>query len=143
MKKKPSTATRTGSSNRALRSTTAPSRNAHRDDDLYFCAHAVHKTAKKLAGALKLGSNPLGEFDAYPVLLLYRHAVELFLKAIVLGEGGNFLATKPDHISVGKTRSVSWLAQFVAQIITTLKWEDQFRCKALKVVPGSKRSSWR
>jgi len=32
-----------------------------------------------------------------PVVFTYRHALELLLKAIVLGEGGNFLATKPDR----------------------------------------------
>lgn len=45
----------------------------------------------------------------------------------MLGESGNFLPTRPDPISLHKTRSVSWLAQFVCQIITTLKWEEEFR----------------
>ena len=111
---------------------TAPSRTEPRDDGLYLCAQAVHRAAKKLAGTLQLGSNPLGEFDAYPVFHMYRHAVELHLKAMVIGEGGNFLTSKPDPISVRKTRSVSWLAQFVVQIITTLKWENEFRCEGVE-----------
>jgi len=111
---------------------TAPSRTEPRDDGLYLCAQAVHRAAKKLAGTLQLGSNPLGEFDAYPVFHMYRHAVELHLKAMVLGQGGNFLTSKPDSISVRKTRSVSWLAQFVVQIITTLKWENEFRCEGVE-----------
>lgn len=101
------------------------------EKDLYFFAQASHKAAKKLAGSLQLGLNPLGDFDAYPVLFMYRHAVELYLKAIV-HEGGNFLTTKPDHLSVAKTRSVSWLAQFVVQIVTALGWEDQFRCDGIE-----------
>jgi len=47
---------------------------------------------------------------------MYRHALVLHLKALVLGEGGNFLATRPDALSAHKTHSVSWLAQFVCQI---------------------------
>ena len=39
---------------------------------------------------------------------------------------------KPDHISVGKTHSVSWLAQFVCQIITAVKWENEFRCEGVE-----------
>jgi hypothetical protein len=108
------------------------------EKDLYFYAQSVHKAAKKLAGTLQLGSNPLGEFDAYPVLFMYRHATELFLRAMVLDEGGNFLPTKPDAISVSKSRSVSWLAQFVAHIITILKWEEQFRCVGVEDLSGLK-----
>ena len=62
---------------------------------------------------------------------MYRHAIELSLKSIVLGDGGHFLKTKLDPISVGKSRAVSWLAQFVVQIVTTLGWEAQFRCEEI------------
>lgn len=62
---------------------------------------------------------------------MYRHAVELHLKALVLGEGGNFLATKPDTLSIHKTHSVSWLAQFVCQIVAALKWENEFKCEGI------------
>lgn len=102
------------------------------DDDLYFIAQAVHKAAKKLAATVQLHAAPLGEFAFYPVLHLYRHAVELYLKDIVLNDGGNFLAIKPDHISVSKSRSVSWLGQFVVQIVTGLRWEEQFRCEGIE-----------
>ena len=57
--------------------------------------------------------------------------MELSLKVVVLGEGGNFLSAKPDPISVHKTMSVSWLAQFVCHIITTLKGEEEFRCEGV------------
>jgi hypothetical protein len=57
--------------------------------------------------------------------------VELSLKVVVLGEGGNFLPTRPDPISVHKTRSVSWLAQFVCHMITALDWEEEFRCEGV------------
>jgi hypothetical protein len=70
---------------------------------------------------------------------MYRHALELHLKAVVLGEGGNFLVTKPDSISVGKTHSLPWLAQFVCHIITALKWEAEFRCEGVQSLADFKK----
>src|ERR1035438_4864380 len=52
--------------------------------------------AKRLAGTLDLDGGPIADFDAGPVLSMYRRAVELHLKVLVLGDGGNFLPTKPD-----------------------------------------------
>jgi hypothetical protein len=71
--------------------------------DLFLYARSFHTVAKKLAGALELDSGLFTDFDVSPVVFLYRHALELHLKAVVLGEGGNFLATKPDTLSVHKT----------------------------------------
>ena len=93
---------------------------------------SFHKAAKALAGSLQLAPNPFADFDVAPVVFMYRNAVELHLKALVLGEGGNFLATTPDALSVHKTHSVSWLAQFVCQIITAVKWEKEFKCEAIE-----------
>jgi hypothetical protein len=78
--------------------------------DLFLYARSFHTAAKKLAGALEHDSGPLTDFNACPVVFMYRHAVELHLKALVLGEGGNFLGTKPDTLSIQKTHSVSCLA---------------------------------
>jgi len=97
--------------------------------DLSGYARSFHKAAKKLAEAFEPNPGPFTDLAACcPVVFLYRHALELHLKAIVLGEGGNFLAIKPDPLSLHKTHSVSWLTQFVCQIVTALKWEPEFRC---------------
>jgi hypothetical protein len=69
---------------------------------------------------------------------MYRHAIELSLKSIVLGGGGNFMASKPDRISVSKSHSVSWLAQFVWQIVKALKWEQEFKCRGVETLAGFK-----
>ena len=106
--------------------------------DLFLHARSFHLAAKKLAGTLEVGSSPIGEFDVSPVVFLYRHALELSLKAIVLGEGGNFLATKPDAISVSNSHSVSWLAQFICQIVTTLRWEGEFKCEGVETLADFK-----
>jgi hypothetical protein len=100
--------------------------------DLFLYARSFHTAAKKLAGALEGDSGPFTDFDTCPVVFMYRHAVELHLKAMVLGEGANFLATKPDPISISKTHSVFWLAQFVCQIVTALKWEREFKCEGIE-----------
>lgn len=98
--------------------------------DYFLFARAYHSAAKKLARMLDPG--PVPEFDLCPILSAYRHAIELHLKVIVLGEGGKFLATRPDELSVDKTRSLSWLAQFVTQIVTTLRWEEEFKIEGIE-----------
>jgi len=57
--------------------------------------------------------------------------IELQLKAILFGDGGKFLVSQPDRLSVHKTRSLSWLAQFITQIVTVLHWEDQFKTEGI------------
>jgi hypothetical protein len=100
--------------------------------DLFLYARSFHTAAKKLAEAPKFDSGPFSDLAACcPVVFLYRHALELHLKAMALGEGGNFLATKPDPLSIYKTHSVTWLGQFVCQIVTALKWEKEFRCAGI------------
>src|ERR1017187_7171513 len=121
MKKKPSPGSRlisnSGPHNPVVNRHNVPAK------DLFLYAQSFHKAAKALAGSLQLDASPFADFDASPVVFMYRHAVELHLKALVLGEGGNFLATRPDALSVHTTRSVSWLAQFVCPIVIALQWE--------------------
>ncbi len=102
------------------------------EGELWLCARPFHTAAKRLAGALEGDPGPVSDFEACPVVFMYRRAIELHLKALVLGEGGNFLATEPDRLSIYKTHSVSWLAQFVCQIVVALKWEREFRCEGVE-----------
>jgi hypothetical protein len=100
--------------------------------DLFIYAQSFHKAAQTLAAAFQASTGPFVEADASAVVFIYRHAIELHLKALVLGDGGNFLGTTPDALSVHKTHSVSWLAQFVCQIITAVKWEKEFKCEGIE-----------
>jgi hypothetical protein len=102
------------------------------EEYLSLYARSFHKAAKSLAESVLLDANPRDYIDACPIVVMYRDAVELYLKAIVLGEGRNFLATKPDPVSVYKTHSASWLAQFVCQIVTALKWENEFKFEGIE-----------
>ena len=101
------------------------------EDELPQYARSFHKAAKILAESLQLDNNLVSDVDFSPVVNMYRQALELHLKVFVLGEGGNFLKTKPDPISVGKSHSVFWLAQFVAQIVTVVGWHKEFRCEGI------------
>ena len=111
---------------------TAPDRRYVPDSELWLYARSFHAAARKLAGALDPDSGPDAAFDASPVIFLYGHALELHLKALVLGDGCNFLATKPETLSIRKTHSIPWLAQFVSKIITTVKWEQEFKCEGIE-----------
>jgi len=100
------------------------------DIEIGFYAQSLHKAAKKLIATLDLTPNPKTTWDAAPVVLLYRQAVELQLKSLV-GEGTNFLKSPTDHITLAKTHSLRWLAQIVCQIIKAVKWEKEFRCEGV------------
>lgn len=69
-------------------------------------------------------------WDAGPIILLYRQAVELRLKALV-GEAAAFLKTPTDHITLYKTQSLPLLAQIVCQIIDAVEWEAGFKCEGI------------
>jgi hypothetical protein len=97
------------------------------DIEIGFYARSLHNAAKTLTATLDLEPNPKTAWDACPVILLYRQAVELHLKALI-DDGGNFLKSPTDHITLSKTHSLRWLAQIACQIIKAVKWENEFKC---------------
>jgi hypothetical protein len=101
------------------------------DDDVFVYAQSFRRATTAMMKAVDIEGSPFAAFDACPVMFLYRSAVELALKALVLGEGGNFLATRPDRLSVYKTHSLSWLAQFASQIVSAVGWEAEFTCEGV------------
>ena len=104
-------------------------RNWHNggDTEIHFYARSLQNAAKTLVEKLDLDQNARTDWDACPVFLLYREALELHLKALV-GEGSSFLETRTDPISLSRTHSLRWLAQIVCQIIRVVKWESDFKC---------------
>jgi len=95
-------------------------------------ARAFQAAAKKLADALGGDTGPASDLDIFPVVFVYRHAVELQLKGLLLGPGGKLLAARPDSLSISKTHSVSWLGQFVSQIVILVNWEKEFKCEGIE-----------
>lgn len=100
------------------------------ETEIYFYARSLQRAAKKLVENHELQQNPGTDWDACPVILLYRQVLELRLKTLV-GEGSNFLKSRTDPISLYRTRSLQWLAQIVRQIIKTVGWEKEFTCEGV------------
>lgn len=101
------------------------------DVEISFYVKSLHRAAKTLIATLDLKPNPKTAWDACPVILLYRQALELHLKSLV-GEGGNFLPSPTDPLTLAKTHSLRWLAQIVCQIIRAVKWENEFKCEGVE-----------
>ena len=99
--------------------------------DLY--ASSLHRAAKLLVQRLDPTRNAKAAWDAGPIILLYRQAVELRLKALV-GKGAKFLQRPADHITLCKTHSLRWLAQIVCQIIETVQWQADFKCEGISTL---------
>lgn len=93
-----------------------------------FCryAEAFHNAAKVLVNSLDLDLNPNSDWNACPVVFLYRHSAELYLKGIVLGDGANFLQAKPDPALVLRTHSLKRLFPFLQDIFNAVSWEGEF-----------------
>jgi hypothetical protein len=53
------------------------------EEHLKFYAEAFHSTGKKLASQYE-DEWPLSSFEAYPIVYLYRHAFELYLKVVLV-----------------------------------------------------------
>jgi hypothetical protein len=96
------------------------------DIEIGFYARSLHNAAKTLIATLDLEPNPKTAWNAAPVVLLYRQAIELQLKLLV-GEGSTFLKERTEPLSLAKTHSLRWLAQIVCQIIRAVKWESEFK----------------
>src|ERR1019366_11775 len=114
--------------------TLAPSAERHShnggDIEIGFYARSLHKAAKTLIASLDLHPSPKTAWDACPVVLLYREAIELHMKALI-DEGSNFLKERTDPLSLAKTHSLRWLAQIVCQIIKAVGWENEFKCEGV------------
>ena len=81
-------------------------------------ARTFHNAAKALAAHTDLDRSAGSDWDACPVVSLYGHALELHLKALVLGDGINFLGQKPDLEFVYRTHSLRRLMKIVWEIVT-------------------------
>src|ERR1700680_2944599 len=100
------------------------------DVEIHLYARSLQRAAKVLLEKLDWKENSKTAWDVGPIVLVYRQAIELHLKAFV-GEGCNFLPSPTDHITLSKTHSLRWLAQIVVQIIRTVQWETEFRCEGI------------
>jgi hypothetical protein len=84
--------------------------------ELHLRAQAFQRTAQILVTVL-LSDSVLQEWDAWPVISLYRQALELHLKGIVLGPGANCLFSRPNSELVCRTHSLRYLQSTAKRIL--------------------------
>ncbi len=97
-----------------------------------FIAEAFHKVAQEAVAALRqnhlfgLNGSPIEDFRAYPVVFLYRHALELYMKAVIL-IGSPMLAIKEmpevDRQRLLKTHSLDSLREELERMFEAYEWE--------------------
>lgn len=98
---------------------------------LWEYANATRESARRLRRDFEISPIGDGSVEVAPVVFLYCYALELHLKAFVMGEGANHLTDPPDGYTIGKTRSLPWLGQLVSRIVRSLGWEQEFYCDGI------------
>jgi hypothetical protein len=108
--------------------------NWHRtpESEFKFFAEAFHAVAKEAVAALRqnpqfgLHGIPTEDFRAYPVVYLYRHALELYMKAVIL-DGSPMLVMKGvngiDRQKILSTHSLDGLRQHLERVFQAYEWE--------------------
>ena len=111
------------------------------EKEFTYMAEAFYDAAKE--GIQKLKANrhfgiegiPLEDFQAYPVIFLYRHALELSMKAL-LRVGADMLTLKgltpANQQTLRETHSLNWLREEVERVFAAYGWtwncgNDHFR----------------
>jgi len=97
-----------------------------------FFAEAFHLVAQDAVAALRknphfgLYGSPVEDFRAYPVVFLYRHALELYMKAVVL-VGAPMLTIKGmgeiNRETLLKNHSLDSLRQDLEKVFEAYEWE--------------------
>jgi hypothetical protein len=100
--------------------------NGSPKDEFYPYAGAFRNAAGTLVNTLDLDRMARSDFDACPVVFLYRHALELMMKAIITGDGGNFLPSERRTGRIYRTHSLSELLAVVFEIIEAVGPSENF-----------------
>jgi hypothetical protein len=87
--------------------------------------------AKTLLQNERLDRFPIASFDASVIVYLYRHALELFLKEILIGRGGELVDPPPSPETViNASHSLTKLLPDVRRIFAACGWDNTFGSKA-------------
>jgi hypothetical protein len=108
--------------------------NWHEDPEkeLHLYGEAFWNAAKTLLQNEYLDRMPIASFDASVIVYLYRHALELFLKEILIGPGGSFIDPRPSPEDVTKAgHSLTKLLPDVQRIFAACGWEQAFAGEAV------------
>ena len=101
------------------------------ENELTYIAETFRVLAQKEVSRLKknkqlcLHELPIEDFRAYPIVFLYRHAIELYLKAIIL-VGSDMLTLKDqpkmERQQLFKTHNLDKLRQEVERVFAVYGW---------------------
>jgi hypothetical protein len=98
------------------------------EEEFTYFAEAFHDVARKTAE--DLGNNPhfgihgipVEDFKAYPVVFMYRHALELHMKAVILAGSPMLPPPKVDRVKLLKTHHLDILRQDVERVFDAYHW---------------------
>ena len=80
------------------------------EEEFTFFAEAFHRVAQESVTALRKNprfgkyGDPIDNFLAYPIVFLYRHALELYMKAVILAGSGMLVARGMGEIDQDRLR---------------------------------------
>lgn len=92
--------------------------------ELASYAHAYHEAANRLLERLQQ-ENGYSDLDACPIVFLYRHSVELYLKAIILWGCGLVALQSGEHIDTDalfRTHSLAVLLKPTKRVFKEAGW---------------------
>jgi hypothetical protein len=102
------------------------------DQEFHLYGEAFWNAAKRLLQNDALDRCPGASFDAGVVVYLYRHALELFLKAILIGRGRELVdAPPPPKGVVDRGHSLTGLLPDVRRIFGECGWDRRFGTKTV------------
>ncbi len=101
---------------------------------LWAFAASYHEAGKILVAKME-ASPGYRDYDGYPILFLYRHALELYLKAIVYHGAQLMMLRTDERLEVGHLLTKHRLSLFlpaVRAIFASMDWEWNFEVSGLR-----------
>lgn len=98
-------------------------------EEFTYFAEAFHDVARSTAEELSknprfgLHGIPMEDFKAYPVVYMYRHALELHMKAVILAGSMMLSSPKVDRDTLLKTHSLDLLRLDVERVFEAYNWD--------------------
>ncbi len=115
--------------------------HGHPEKEFKFFAEAFYRTAKQAVDRLRkkkkfgLDGYLLDEFLAYPVVFLYRHALELYMKGVILA-GAPMLHVRGeqpiDRESLLRTHSLKALRHDLERVFAAFDWDWDFNIPSFR-----------
>jgi hypothetical protein len=90
-------------------------------------AKAFWNAAQDLISNGDMDSGPAGDFSGCPIVYLYRHALELYMKGILLGKGGALLNPRPTDKEIFDAKhSLKKLLPDIRRLFKRRGWDKRF-----------------